>query len=93
MFYYDRNLDNCSDSTTVIYVSSCETNLPIVIDTGVGLINKSDLASLKQVNGTTPVSGQGNVKWDIEDFYGTRRLVMTEALSIVEFRRSLLCPI
>ena len=80
MFHYDSSLDDCTDSTSEIYVSSCSEELPIVIDTGasnsispnasdfVGVIQKSDLASLKQVNGTTPVCGEGDVSWDITDF-------------------------
>ena len=91
VFHYDSSLDDCTDSTSDIYVSSCFDDLPIVIDTGasnsispkasdfVGMIEKSDLASLKQVNGTTPVCGEGKVCWKIEDFNGTRRSVTTEA--------------
>ena len=90
VFHYDTTLDNCSDSTTAIYVSSRHTDLPIVIDTGasnsispigsdfMGDIRKPDLETLKQVNGTTPVAGQGDVQWNIEDFYGTRRSIITE---------------
>ena len=77
--------------TIAIYVSSRNTDLPIVIDTGasnsispigsdfIGEIKKSDLSTLKQVNGATPVAGQGDVQWNIENFYGTRRSIITEA--------------
>ena len=79
VFHYGTTLDNCSDSTTAIYVSSCGTDLPILINIGasnsispissdfVGITNKSDLASLKQVNRITSVAGQRNVKWNIKD--------------------------
>ena len=62
MFHYDSSLDDCPDSTSEIYASSCSEEFPIVIDTGasnsispnasdfVGMIQRSDLASLKQVN-------------------------------------------
>ena len=39
----------------------------------------SSLQSLKQVNGTTSVYGEGEVLLDIEDFYRTRRSVRTES--------------
>ena len=89
MFHYDSCRDGCTDTTQEIYVSSSGDELPIVIDTGasnsitpcpgdfIGEIKRSRLQSLKQVNGTTPVCGEGNVVWNIEDFYGTRRSVTT----------------
>ena len=91
VFHYDSSLDDCTDSTSDIYVSSCSNDLPIVIDTGasnsispeptdfVDTIEKSDLPALKQVNGTTPVCGEGKVCWKIEDFNGTRRSITTQA--------------
>ena len=72
-----------------MYISSSGDDLQIVIDTGasnsitpcpadfIGELQSSRLQSLKQVNGTTPVYGVGNVLWDIEDFYGTRCSVTT----------------
>jgi hypothetical protein len=84
VFQYDTTLNNCTDDTLEIYVSSCSKELPIVIDTGasgsitpiasdfVNGIHKADLQSLNQVNGKTPVCGQGLVKWPIEDVNGTR---------------------
>ena len=79
-------------------------DLPIVIDTGasnsispigsdfVGFIQKSDLSTLKQVNGTTPVAGQGNVQWNVEDFYGTRRSIITEAYFVPDAQIRLFSP-
>ena len=37
------------------------------------------LQSLKQVNGTTPVCKEGEVLWDIEDFYETCQSIVTES--------------
>ena len=34
MFHYDSSLDDCTDSTSEIYVSSYSEELPIVIETG-----------------------------------------------------------
>ena len=91
VFHYDKCRDGCTDSTQEVYVSSSGDKLPIVIDTGAsnsisptatdftGTIRRSSLQSLKQVNGTTPVCGEGEVLWDIEDYYGTRRSVITDA--------------
>ena len=71
--HYDSSFDDCIDSTSEIYVSYCGEELRIFIDTGAsnlitpnasyfdGEIHKSVLSSLKQVNGTTPVCGQGNI--------------------------------
>ena len=87
--HYDSSRDGCTDATQEIYVSSSGDELPIVIDTGAsnsitplpedftGVIKRSRLQCLKQTNGTTPVCGEGNVVWDIEDFYGIRRSITT----------------
>jgi hypothetical protein len=78
VFHYDTTLNNCTDDMQEIYVSSCSKELPIVIDTGasgsitpiasdfINGIHKADLQSLNQVNGKTPVCGQGLVEWPIE---------------------------
>ena len=91
VFHYDNYRDRCTDSTQEVCVSSSGDELPIVIDTGAsnsitptttdftGTIRRSSLQSLKQVNGTTPVCGEGEVLWDIEDLYGTRQSVITDA--------------
>ena len=91
VFHYDNCRDGCTDTTQEIYLSSSGDELPTVIDTGasnsitpcpadfIGEIQCSRLEFLKQVNGTTPVYGEGKVLWDIEDFYGTRRSVTTES--------------
>jgi hypothetical protein len=42
-------------------------------------IQKADLQTLKQVNGTTPVCGEGSVHWKIEDVDGIRRTITTNA--------------
>ena len=89
MFHYDSSRNGCTDTTQEIYVSSSGDELPIVIDTGarnstmplprdfIGELKRSRFQSLKQVNGTTPVCGEGNIVWNIEDFYETRRYVTT----------------
>ena len=91
VFHYNSCLNNFIDSTQKIYVSSSGQGLPIVIGIGArnlitpnptdfdGEIKQSNLSSLKQVNGTTPVCGEGDVRWDIEDFYVTRWSVVTKA--------------
>jgi hypothetical protein len=52
---------------------------PITSDFVHGIIHKADLQALSQVNGTTPVCGQGLVKWPIEDVDGNRRTITTDA--------------
>ena len=91
VFHYDSCHDGYTDSTQEVYVSYSGEELPIVIDTGAsnsitqnstdftGEIKCSSLQSLNQVNGTTPVCGEGDALSDIEDFYGTRESVVTEA--------------
>ena len=44
-----------------------------------GEIEHSSLPSLKQVNDTPLVCKKGDVNWDIEDFYGIRWSIVTEA--------------
>ena len=73
--------------------SYCE-ELHIVIDTDasnsispkasdfVGEVKRSDLSSLKQENGTTPIYGEGNIGWNIKDSHGTCRSVISEACFI-----------
>jgi hypothetical protein len=98
VFHYNTTFGNSNETTTEIYVSSCDDELPIVIDTGAsslitpiasdfvdGILNKADLQSLKQVNGTTPVCGQGEVNWDIEDVEGTCRRIDTDAYYVLKF--------
>jgi hypothetical protein len=88
IFHYDTTFTAGTESTAEIYISE----LPIVIDTGAsnsitpitsdfvhGIIHKADLQALSQVNGTTPVCGQGLVKWPIEDVDGNRRTITTDA--------------
>jgi hypothetical protein len=105
VFHYDTTFGNKNETTTAIYVSSCDDELPIVIDTGAsnsitpiasdfvdGILNKADLQSLKQVNGTTPVCGQGEVNWDIEDVEGTRRRINTDAYYVPDAGIRLFSP-
>jgi hypothetical protein len=105
VFHYDTTSGNIDETTTEIYVSSCDDELPIVIDTGAsnsitpiasdfvdGIINKADLQSLKQVNGTTPVCGQGEVNWDIEDVEGTRQRINTDAYYVPDAGIRLFSP-
>ena len=105
VFHYDTTLNNNTDSTLEIYVSSVDGELPIVIDTGAsnsitpiasdfvgGVINKADLQSLTQVNGTTPVCGQGPVNWPIEDVDGVRRTITTDAYFVPDARIRLFSP-
>jgi hypothetical protein len=105
VFHYDSTFNNDDDSTTSIYVSTRDNELPIVIDTGAsnsitpipsdfvnGVINKADLQSLNQVNGTTPVCGQGQVNWDIEDVDGTQKRINTEAYYVPDAGVRLFSP-
>ena len=94
VFHYDSCRNGCTDTTQKIYVPSSGDELQIVIDTGanksitplpgdfIGEVKQSCLQSLKQVNGTTPVCGDENVVWDIEDFYGTCRSVTTASFFV-----------
>jgi len=105
VFHYDTTFNNCTDTTPEIYVSSSDDELPIVIDTGAsgsitpvasdfvgGIINKADLQSLKQVNGSTPVCGQGPVDWPIEDVYGICRTITTDAYYVPDAGIRLFSP-
>jgi hypothetical protein len=104
VFHYDTTLSNCTDKTLEIYVSPNSKELPIVIDTGASNsitpiaadftrgIHKADLQSLTQVNGTTPVCGQGPVEWPIEDVVGTRRTITTDAYYVPDAGIRLFSP-
>jgi hypothetical protein len=103
VFHYDTTLAN-HNNTPEIYVSSNNKELPIVIDTGASSsitpiasdftseISKADLQELKQVNGTTPVCGQGIVEWPIEDVEGVRRSIITEAYFVPDAGIRLFSP-
>jgi hypothetical protein len=105
VFHYDTTITSGSESATEIYISSCKTELPIVIDTGAsnsitpiptdfvdGIIHKANLQSLTQVNAATPVCGQGPVKWPIEDVIGTRRTITTDAYYVPDAGIRLFSP-
>jgi hypothetical protein len=105
IFHYDTTHTACTESTTELYISSCKIELPIVIDTGAsnsitpipsdfvdGIIHKADLQALSQLNGTTPVCGQGLVKWPIEDVDGTRRTITTDAYHVPDAGIRLFSP-
>jgi hypothetical protein len=104
VFHYDTTFNNNTDSTPEIYVSSRNDELPIVIDTGasgsispiasdfVNGIHKADLQTLKQVNGTTPVCGEGPVHWKIEDIDGIRRTISTDAYYVPDATIRLFSP-
>ena len=105
VFHYDTTLNNCNDNTPAIYVSCCENEPPVVIDTGAsgsitplgsdfvdGIINKADLKELKQVNGSTDVCGQGLVNWEIEDVNGIQRCIQTEAYYVPDAGIRLFSP-
>lgn len=94
VFHYDISLDDCIHSTSKIYVLPYCEELPIVIDTSagnsitpndsdfIGKIHKANLSSLEQVNETTPVCGQCNIGWDIEDFHVVSCIVITKAYHV-----------
>ena len=105
VFHYDTTLNNCNDDTPAIYVSCCDNEPPVVIDTGAsgsitplgsdfvdGIINKADLKELKQVNGSTDVCGQGMVSWEIEDINGVQRSIKTEAYFVPDAGIRLFSP-
>jgi hypothetical protein len=105
VFHYDATSTTDTELTTAIYISSCKTELPIVIDTGAsnsitpipsdfvnGIIHKADLQALSQVNGTTPVCGQGPVEWPIEDVDGNRRTITTDAYYVPDAGIRLFSP-
>jgi hypothetical protein len=105
VFHYDTTFNDCTDTTPEIYVSSSDDELPIVIDTGAsgsitpvasdfvgGVINKADLQSLKQVNGSTPVCGQGPVDWPVEDVNGVCRTITTDCYYVPDARIRLFSP-
>jgi hypothetical protein len=103
IFRYDTTLANINN-TPLIYVSSNNKELPIVIDTDASssitpiasdftsIIGKADVQELKQVNGTTPVCGQGIVEWPIEDVQGVRRSIITEAYFVPDAGIRLFSP-
>ena len=104
VFHYDTTLNDCTDDTLQIYASSCSKELPIVIDTGASGsitpiasdftngIHKADLQSLTQVNGKTPVCGQGLVEWPIEDVNGVCRTITTDAYYVPDAGIRLFSP-
>jgi hypothetical protein len=104
VFHYDTTLNHTTDSTPEIYISTKTDELPIVIDTGASGsitpiasdfsngIHKADLQTLKQVNGTTPVCGEGSVHWKIEDMEGIRRTIITDAYYVPDATIRLFSP-
>jgi hypothetical protein len=104
VFHYDTTLNNSADTTPEIYISTKTNELPIVIDTGTSGsitaiasnfssgIHKANLQTLKQVNGTTPVCGEGSVHWKIEDMEGIRRTIITDAYYVPDATIRLFSP-
>ena len=88
---YLRHRDGCTDSTQEVYVPSSGDEFQIVIDTGLsnsitpcpadfmGGKKRSSIKFLIQVDGTTPVCGEGKFLWDIKRFYETRQSTITES--------------
>ena len=74
-----------------IYHSSKHDELPIVIDTGascsltpihsdfIGAIEPSNIPTLNNISGKTPVVGQGLIEWNIQDVKGILKPIQTTA--------------
>ena len=88
-FHYDSSIS----SLPAIYVSSNPEELPIIIDTGASIsisplrsdfiaIHPPGLTSLNQVNGSTPVEGEGCLNWCIEDIHGKRVCLHTKGYHV-----------
>ena len=91
LFRYEENMATTSQLDPLVYTSSNATEHPIVIDTGAscsitptisdfdGKLTKSSVAGLNQLSGSTPVVGEGQITWRIEDVKGTKRNISTHA--------------
>ena len=74
----------------LVYTSTTDSKLPIVIDTGAScsitpiisdFVNKlktPDIANLNQLSGQTSVVGQGCSSWNVEDVNGIHRDLITD---------------
>ena len=74
-----------------IYHSNKPDELPIVIDTGascsltpihsdfIGTIEPSTISTLNNISGKTPVVGQGQIEWNIQDVNGIVKPIQTTA--------------
>ena len=89
-FHYDSSIS----SLPAIYVSSNPEELPIIIDTGASIsisplrsdfiaLDPPGLTSLNQVNGSTPVEGEGCLNWCIEDIHGKRVCLHTKGYHVL----------
>ena len=99
-----NNLYNNPLSRPAVFISSIQSELPIIIDTGasvsitpiptdfVSQLTAPDLQELKQVNGSTQVVGQGTVRWTIEDVNGSVRAITTKAYYVPDAKIRLFSP-
>jgi len=75
----------------LVYTSSIDTELPIVIDTGASCsitpviedftrkLQSPDITDLNQLTGQAKVIGQGPITWQVEDVNGIQRSIDTTA--------------
>lgn len=91
LFRYEENIATTSQFDPLVYTSSNAAEHPIVIDTGAscsitptisdfdGCIKTSSVDGLNQLSGRTPVVGEGQITWQIEDVAGTKHSIGTYA--------------
>jgi hypothetical protein len=87
-----------------IYHSNKPDELPIVIDTGascsltpiysdfIGTIDPSDIPTLNNISGKTPVVGQGIIEWNIQDVRGIVKPIQTTAYYVPQATIRLFSP-
>jgi hypothetical protein len=88
----------------VIYHSDKPDELPIVIDTGsscsltpiysdfIGTIDPSDIPTLNNISGKTPVVGQGIIEWNIQGVRGIFKPIQTTAYYVPQATIRLFSP-
>jgi hypothetical protein len=87
-----------------IYHSNKPDELPIVIDTGascsltpiysdfISTIDPSDIPTLNNISGKTPVVGQGRIEWNIQDARGIVKPIQTTAYYVPQATIRLFSP-
>jgi hypothetical protein len=87
-----------------VYHSNETDELPIVIDTGascsltpihsdfIGTIDPSNVPTLNNISGKTPVVGQGRIEWNIQDVNGVVKPIQTTAYYVPQATIRLFSP-